>query len=101
MKQLNPASFNELVLNGDKCLVMFSRKTCPVCAKVRPKLLDLEPDYKDVPFYNVDVVAYPNLQAKYRLKGVPHVLLFEDGEPVKRLTGNHDEDDYADMIEEN
>ncbi|MBA1392298.1 thioredoxin [Lactobacillus sp. XV13L] len=80
---------------------MFSRKTCPVCAKVKPKVLDLEQDYSNIPFYNVDVVAHPNLQAKFHLKGVPHVILFEDGEPVKRLTGNHDEDDYADMLDNN
>ena len=43
--------------------------------------------------------AEPELQNKFSLKGVPHVLFFRDGEVLDRLTGNHDEDEYADKIE--
>ena len=38
--------------------------------------------------------------AKCGVKGVPQVLFFKDGEEYKRLAGNNDTDDYADVIEE-
>ncbi|MDF7668767.1 MULTISPECIES: thioredoxin family protein [unclassified Lactobacillus] len=99
MKTINSEFFDEVVEDdGQKCLILFSRKTCPVCQKVHPKVEDLEDEFSEIPFYNVDVEESPELQAKLRLKGVPHVILFDDGEPVKRLSGNHSEDDYADML---
>ncbi|MDF7639668.1 thioredoxin family protein [Lactobacillus sp. ESL0791] len=99
MKTINAEYFDEVVEDdGQKCLILFSRKTCPVCQKVHPKIEDLDDEFPNIPFYNVDVEESPGLQAKLRLKGVPHVILFDDGKPVKRLSGNHDEDEYADML---
>lgn len=101
MESLNRVAFQEIVEgDGEPCLVIFSRKSCHVCQAVHGKLDNLEKEYTDVPFYEVDVEAEPELQNKFSLKGVPHVLFFRDGEVLDRLTGNHDEDEYADKIEE-
>lgn len=100
METLNRVAFQEIVEgDGEPCLVIFSRKSCHVCQAVHGKLDNLEKEYTDVPFYEVDVEAEPELQNKFSLKGVPHVLFFRDGEVLDRLTGNHDEDEYADKIE--
>ncbi len=101
METLNRVAFQEIVEeDGEACLVIFSRKTCHVCQAVHGKLDNLKEEYPDVPFYEVDVEAEPELQAKFSLKGVPHVLFFKDGEVQARLTGNNDEDAYAEKIEE-
>lgn len=101
METLNRVAFREIVEDdGEPCLVIFSRKSCHVCQAVHGKLDNLEGEYSDVPFYEVDVETDPELQNKFSLKGVPHVLFFKDGEVLARLTGNHDEDEYAEKIEE-
>ncbi len=101
METLNRVAFQEIVEeDGEPCLVIFSRKSCHVCQAVHGKLDNLEGEYPDVPFYEVDVETDPELQSKFSLKGVPHVLFFKDGEVQGRLTGNNDEDDYAEKIEE-
>ena len=36
---------------------------------------------------------------KMMMKGVPQVVIFDNGEPVEKLAGSHEEDDYIDAIE--
>ncbi len=99
-ESLNTAAFEEIVENdGEKCLVMFSRKSCTVCQSVHAKLEALKDDYPSVPFYEVDVEEQPRLMAKQHLKGVPQTLFFADGEARSRITGDASEDDFADRIE--
>ena len=66
METLNRVAFREIVEDdGEPCLVIFSRKSCHVCQAVHGKLDSLEGEYPDVPFYEVDVEAEPELQAKF------------------------------------
>ena len=101
METLCQAEFEELVIEEEEAsLILFSRKSCHVCQAVHPMLEDLEPDYVDVKFYHVDVEEEPGLFQKYGGKGVPQVISFRGGELVKRLAGQHEEDEYIDQIEE-
>ena len=101
MKKLNSVAFEEYVENdGETCLVIFSRKSCHVCQGVHAVLEDLEGDYKGkMPFYEVDVEEEPALFEKMMMKGVPQVVIFDNGDPVEKLAVNHEEDDYIDAIE--
>lgn len=101
MKKLNSVAFEEYVENdGETCLVIFSRKSCHVCQGVHAVLEDLEADYKGkLPFYEVDVEAESGLFEKMMMKGVPQVVIFDNGEIVEKLAGSHEEDDYIDAIE--
>lgn len=101
MKKLNSRAFEEYIENdGETCLVIFSRKSCHVCKGVHAVLEDLEGDYKGkMPFYEVDVEEEAALFEKMMMKGVPQVIIFDNGEPVEKLAGNHEEDDYIDVIE--
>lgn len=101
MEALNKTTFEEIIEEDyETCLVVFSRETCHVCQAVHEKLHRLETEFSDFPFYSIDIEAEPELMNKFHLKGVPHVMYFSNGELVKKLTGNHDEDEYADAIEE-
>ena len=42
----------------------------------------------------------PRLLPKYRLKGIPQTLFFNNGEVKAVITGDASEDDFADKIEE-
>lgn len=103
MQDLNAAEFDEKIYDdGEKCLVIFSRKDCHVCKEVHPMLADIEEDYKgeDFGFYHVDVDDQKDLFQKFALKGVPQVLFFDDGELVGKIAGKQDEDAYTDKIDE-
>ncbi len=100
MKDLRKTSFEETVYDDEEsCLVLFSRKTCPICASVTYKLNELEDEFKDIPFYHIDSEAETELMNRFKLKGVPQVLLFSQGKEQKRLVGDNDIDDYAEAIE--
>ena len=101
MKKLNSRAFEEYIENdGETCLVIFSRKSCHVCQGVHAVLEDLEGDYKGkMPFYEVDVEEEAALFEKMMMKGVPQVVIFDNGDPVEKLAGNHEVDDYIDAIE--
>ena len=101
MKKLNSRAFEEYIENdGETCLVIFSRKSCHVCQGVHAVLEDLEGDYKGkMPFYEVDVEEEAALFEKMMMKGVPQVIILDNVEPVEKLAGKHEEDDYIDAIE--
>lgn len=101
MKKLNSRAFDEYIENdGETCLVIFSRKSCHVCQEVHVLLEDLEADYKGkLPFYEVDVEEEAPLFEKLMLKGVPQTIIYDNGKIKERLAGNHEEDEFIDMIE--
>ncbi len=100
MKDLKRRSFEEIIYDEqENCLVLFSRKTCPICATVSKKLKQLEEEYTDIPFYHIDSESESELMNRFRLKGVPQVLFFSQGNETKRLSGDNDIDDYADVLD--
>lgn len=101
MEKLSSAAFEELVVEEEcPCIVLFSRRDCHVCQTVHPILEDLEGDYPVLSFYQVDVEEEPALFQKYGGKGVPQTITFQNGEPVKRLAGQREEEDYINQLEE-
>ncbi|WP_425805010.1 thioredoxin family protein [Desulfitobacterium sp. Sab5] len=100
--QLNPKSFEEKIYdNGEVCLVVFSRKTCHVCKEVVPMLEELAPTYIGrVGFYYVDVEEDKPLYQSFSLKGVPQILFFKDGEYQGKLSGQVEEEEVQEKIEE-
>lgn len=101
MEKLSAAEFDELVLEEERpSIVMFSRKTCHVCQAVHPIIEGLEADYPKVSFYLIDVEESTGVFQKYGGKGVPQVISFQHGEMIKRLAGEHEEDEYVEQIEE-
>ena len=102
LQQLNSSRFEEIIYdNCEPCLVVFSRKDCPVCKEVVPMLEELEPQYEGkFGFYYVDVEEDKNLYQRFSLKGVPQVLFFNDGEYQGKSAGNVEEETIEEKIEE-
>jgi len=93
---------NNVIAEGETTLVIFSRKTCSVCHAVLNMFETIEKDYKgkDIVFANIDSEEEKGLFAKLALKGVPQALFYKDGLLVKKLSGQHEEDEYYDTIDE-
>ncbi|KLU64106.1 thioredoxin [Desulfosporosinus acididurans] len=102
LPKLNANSFEEKIYDaGEACLVVFSRKTCHVCKEVVPKVEELQPQYEGkFGFYHVDVEEDKPLYQSLSLKGVPQILFFKDGEYQGKLTGNVDDEEIEEKIEE-
>ena len=100
--KLDSKSFEEKIYdNGEKCLVIFSRKTCHVCKEVVPVLEELAPNYEDeFGFYYVDVEDNKELYQSFSLKGVPQILFFSEGEYLGKLTGEVEDIEVQEKIAE-
>lgn len=96
---LTTVAFEELVEEeGQHCLVLFTRTSCPVCQSVHATLEALKDEFLAAPFYEVDVEQQPSLLRKYHLKGVPQTLFFADGSVRAHITGAASEDDFAQCL---
>ncbi len=102
MEKINENQFVEKINDeGEKCLVLFSRKSCHVCEEVHPMMEEIEEDYKDKDFgfYYVDIEEQKDLFSKLALKGVPQVLFFDNGNRIYNVGGKQEEDTYTNNID--
>ncbi len=69
-------------------LVDFFATWCGPCRMLAPVLEELEPQYEGkIRFVKVDVDEAPDLANQYGVWGVPSLILFRDGEPVRTSVG--------------
>ncbi len=74
--------FEDTVLKADKVvLVEFGASWCGPCQRLKPFLHKLEQEYGDrVKVVDVDIDEHPTLQRRFRVGGIPHIMLFSNGE---------------------
>ena len=82
-------SFDDVVINGkNRVLVDFWATWCGPCRMLGPIIEQLADELKDsVTVGKVDVDQQPDLAARYGVMTIPAVILFENGEEVKRTVG--------------
>ena len=92
----------KLTKNHENCVILFSKKGCPICQQVTPIIEELEQEYSDsdVHFYHVDSIKEKELMSKMFLKGVPQVLFFKDGDFRGKYAGIRDEEEYRNILKD-
>jgi thioredoxin 1 len=68
-----------------KQLIKFSASWCQPCKSLAGNFKYV--DLKDVELKNVDIEEESDLANEYGIRGVPTMVLLEDGKEVKRHTG--------------
>jgi thioredoxin 1 len=69
-------------------LVDFWAAWCPPCRVISPILDELAERHDGrIKVAKVDVDAYPELAAEYRVSGIPTLVLVENGEATRTLVG--------------
>ena len=98
--EITDATFEDVVLKSDKpVLVDFWAAWCGPCRMVGPIIEELSNDYAGKAVVGkVDVDANQEFAAKYGVRNIPTVLLFDKGELIGRHVGVSPQTTYEGAI---
>ena len=98
---ITDATFDEVVLKSDKPVVVdFWAAWCGPCRMVGPVIDEIHGEYEGKAVVGkVDVDANQEFAAKYGVRNIPTVLIFQNGEVVGRQVGVATKKTYTDAID--
>ena len=99
--EITDSSFEETVLKSDKpVMVDFWAAWCGPCRMVGPIIDEISNDYDGKAIVGkLDVDANQDYAAKFGVRNIPTVLLFDKGELVGRQVGVAPKKAYSDAID--
>jgi len=99
--EITDANFEETVLKSDKpVMVDFWAAWCGPCRMVGPIIDDISKDYEGKAVVGkLDVDANQDFAAKYGVRNIPTVLIFQNGEVVGRQVGVAPKTTYAEALD--
>lgn len=96
IKHVNEKEFNEKI-NTKKVLVDFFATWCGPCKMLSLVMEKL--DKKDlIPIIKVDIDEEQALAERYGITAVPTLIIFENGNEVKRITGFMSENELENWV---
>ena len=92
-------NFSDCVAKGIS-VVNFYADWCPGCGDVKEEIDKIKDQYDGaVRVYSVNIDCETELAVDYNIFSIPCVILFNDGEAVKRISGAENYTVYASEIE--
>jgi thioredoxin 1 len=99
--EITDENFEELVLKSDKpVLVDFWAAWCGPCRMVGPVIEEISNEYSDKAVVGkVDIDSNQEYAAKYGVRNIPTVLVFNKGEIITRQVGVAPKNTYTEAID--
>ena len=86
--ELNVRNFEKEVLEAkETVLVDFWASWCMPCRMLSPVIEEIEKEHPEIKVGKVNVDDEPELAVRYGVSGIPTVLIFKNGQPVKKSVG--------------
>lgn len=96
-----PKTFNELISSEEPVLVDFFATWCGPCQMMQPILQETAKQLGDkVKIIKVDVDKNPLAASKFQVRGVPTLILFQNGQVLWRQSGVVPSHQLVKVIEE-
>ena len=85
---LSEGTFDEVVGSADKpVLVDFWAEWCGPCKMIAPILEEIANEQDGISIAKVNVDENPDIARRFEVMSIPTLIMFQDGEPAKRLVG--------------
>ncbi|MDF2504987.1 thioredoxin domain-containing protein [Clostridium sp.] len=94
-------NFDDIVFESEiPVIVFFNAERCNVCKSLIPIVESIFSDYLNkLHIYSVDVDKYESLAKRFRLKGIPTLIIFKNGEIKEKIAGFYPRKILEDIIE--
>lgn len=88
LHEAHDGTLQELISQEGAVLVDFGAAWCPPCRRLHPVLEELDLELGGtVPLLKVNADDCPESVSRYGVMSLPTVIIFRDGQPVKKLVG--------------
>lgn len=78
----------ENILSEKPIIIKAGAEWCGPCKAIKPTLEEVEKEFPDILFCEIDVDEAVDFSEKYKLRSVPTLLFFKEAKEVDRLVGN-------------
>ena len=81
-------------------LVDFWAEWCGPCKALAPKLEEIATEFQGkMTVMKVNIDENPDSPAKYGVRGIPTMILFNNGQNVDQIVGNHPKENIVEVIQ--
>ena len=84
IKELTEDQLKEITKEG-RTVLEFSADWCPDCKFLAPFMPEIEKDFPDAKFYEIDRDGSIDIAKKLMIMGIPSFVVYQDGKEIGRL----------------
>ena len=100
MNELNANNFNDFIRRNKIAVVDFWATWCKPCFTIEKILEELEREMPGIAFGKLNTDDNLEIARSYNVLSLPTIIIFFNGEPVKRMIGSKSKEDIRYEIEE-